>query len=129
MSGQHDDIVKAIEAWTGRSIFHPIPMLNFLIRRIGALYAHKIGQWLATLITLAIVRAAAYAVAKYPPLAPFINTPGLVESAMGIAAAAINTLANEVGKSNASEADVAREIASDLSTEQPVAKAEPVNPQ
>jgi hypothetical protein len=123
MSGQPDDIVKAIEAWTGRSTFHP--MKDFFIRRIGALYAHKIGQWLATLITLAIVRAAAYAVAKYPPLSPFINTPGLVESAMGIAAAVINTLANTASKTNASEGDVLNDVADDLKTEQPVVKAEP----
>lgn len=101
-------------------------MTDFLIRRLGALYAHKVGQWLAAAITLAIVRAAASAAAKYPAVTPLINTPYLVEASIGAVAIAINMLANAVAPRNASEAQVLSDVSADLKTEPLTAKAQPL---
>ena len=101
-------------------------MVTYLLEKLGRIYAQKIAGYIAVLISMGIVRAVSYAVAKYPPLAPFINTPGLVESAMGITAAIINDLGNYVTAKNAGAAADIEAVAADLKTEQPVAKAEPV---
>lgn len=102
-------------------------MVNFLIRRLGALYAHKIGQWLAVMVTMGVLKFGALLISYCPWLAHGWNPVEVTNWILIFAVApAINRLGNIVAKTNTSEGQVIEEVAADVQDEQPTAKATPV---
>ncbi len=100
-------------------------MTNFFIRRLGAMYAHQIGQWLAVMITMAVIKTLGLLALKYPPIAAGCDPVAISNWIIGfVAAPLINTIANTIATSNASEGQVVAEVAADLKTEPATAKAQ-----